>query len=48
MELQTIILFAVCITASIATLFTNILLFAPYDLSTELTDNANNITENEL
>jgi len=48
MELQTIILFAVCITASIATLLANIVLFAPYDLSTELTDNANNLTENEL
>jgi len=47
MELQTIILFAVCITASIATLLAKLVLFAPYDLSTELTDNANNITENE-
>jgi len=45
--MEQIIIFTACFLASIATLLANIVLFAPYDLSTELTDNANNLTEDE-
>ena len=47
MELRHIIIFAGCATACIAMLFTAIVLFTEVDLGQDLTDNANNLMEDE-
>lgn len=47
MEFQSIIIFAVCATACIAMLFTAIVLFTEVDLGQDITDDANNLMEDE-